>query len=224
MAVILLLAVERSQRDEAFMSQQKLLLYHSPRKKKASPAFEQIWVCSPNTNMSGVMPENFLAPDLMPQKVEDMENALKSFLSKHDDHSKEDVRKRIQKMVHDKIHEHKKKPDIGQAFDASAVRIGLSDELCVNFDTPLCAAIDDMCGVMKAYKPSADIRWCTEAADFCKLAEDKHPELKAAIDAKMCTQFRTSIPACAAAQQVCSSSKELSGGTFCSRISQLCAR
>ena len=175
------------------------------------------------------MPDNFLAPDMKPHRVEDMENSLKSFMANRDIHSKdvnpkEDAMHKMKQMLFDKIHDRTKKPDNAPAFDAANLRVGLSDEICVNFDAPVCSVIDDMCSIVSTANPKADVRWCTEASSFCKLADNSYPELNSAINNKMCTQFKASVPACSAAHKICSSSKSLESGAFCSRVGQLCSK
>ena len=117
----------------------------------------------------------------------------------------------------------KKHADTGPRFHADELSVGLSDETCFNFDTPMCAVIDDMCSVIQYASPNADLSWCTDATKFCKIASDKHPDLKAPLRSRMCTQFNLSEPTCTVAKSICAH-PHLNSGSFCAKFNQLCAK
>ena len=183
--------------------------------------------------MSAKIPENFLAPDVIPTGLEGFEHSLKSFLSKHDVHSADDAKSKLHHLEHN--HDKQKELDklkkvlqdkthAKQAFLATDINMGFSSDMCLHFDTPLCSSIHDMCALVETVKPDADIKWCKDAETFCRDVEKNHPDLKSAIGNKLCTQFTTSVPACKAAAHICSSNPDLKKGTYCARLMEMCAK
>lgn len=171
-------------------------------------------------------PPSILPPHALPNNLQDMQDSLKKILHNHEhsqqkpansDNPKKPPLKPSQKKVH------KKHADAGPRFHVDGISVGMSEETCFNFDTPMCQGIDDMCSVIQYASPNADISWCTDATKFCKIASDKHPDFKAPIRSRMCTELNLSEPTCTVAKSICAH-PNLNSGAFCSKINQLCTK
>lgn len=159
------------------------------------------------------------------------DDKIKAYLKKHSsggggNHLEDKMRDYIRK------HEHHKNPDTPPPkpppkppidIGKHPVHIGVSDELCVDISSPACAAVKDMCALMKYADPAVDPSLCAGVSHFCDMAHDKAPHLKSALSSKLCTQFTASAPACDIAMETCSSDPQLNKSAFCQRIGTLCA-